>query len=127
MKRKAMIAIVGTLFLVLGGVLNGFCDEAGDARRSVIYGVLVDDYIKKCEAKAELLDSSSLNIRQSAVRATVKGAYIQANRKEMVNYLMKTNARYNTDRIRFHLNQKYAESISPQEVYVALFGENVNQ
>lgn len=127
MKCKAMIAIVGTLFLVFGGALSGFCDEADNTRRVVIYGEFVDDYIQKCAAKAEMLDSSSLNVRQSAVRATVKGAYIQANRTEIVNYLMEENARFNADRIEYQINRKYAESAFPQEVYVALFGEHVKR
>ncbi len=127
MKRNVLIAIVGTLFLVCGGALTGFCDEANDARRAGIYGAFVDNYIQKCEAKADLLDSSSLNIRRSAMRATVKGAYIQANRTEIVAYLMKENTPLHADRIEYHLNRKYAESIFPQEVYVAVYGEHVKR
>ena len=127
MKRNVLIVIVGTLFLVCGGALTGFCDEVNDARRAGAYGAFVDNYIQKCEAKADLLDSSSLNIRRSAMRATVKGAYIQANRAEIVAYLMEENAPLHADRIEYHLNRKYAESIFPQEVYVAVYGEHVNR
>ena len=88
MKRKAMIAIVGTLLVVFGGALNGFCDEAVGARQAVIYGAFVDNYIQKCEAKAEMLDSGSVHIRQDAIRATVKGAFLQSNRTDMISYLM---------------------------------------
>lgn len=127
MKRKVLITIVGTLFLVCGGALTGFCDEAEDARRTAIYGAFVDNYIQKCEAKAGMLDSSSLNIRQSAVRATVKGAFLQSNRTDMISYLLEKKAPLNVDRIVYHLNQRYAESVYPQEVYVAMFGETANQ
>jgi hypothetical protein len=127
MKRKVLIAIVGTLFVVFGGALTGMCDETEDVRLSKIYGAYVDNYIQKCEAKAEMLDSGSLNIRQSAIQATVKGAFIQSNRTNMIKYLMAENTPLNADRIEYHLNQKYAESVYPQDVYALLLKEHVDQ
>ena len=127
MKRKAMIAIVGTLLVVFGGALAGMCEEAEDVRLSKIYGAFVDNYIQKCEAKAEMLDSGSLNIRQSAIRATVKGAFVQSNRTTMIKYLMAENTPLNADRIEYHLNQRYAESVYPQEVYALLLKEHVDR
>jgi len=120
MKRTVLIAIIGTLFMVCGGALNGFCDEVEEGRQVVIYGALVDSYIQKCEAKADLLDSSSAQIRQSAIRATVKGAFLQSNRTEMIRYLMEKKASLNADRVAYHLNQRYAGSVFPHEVYAAL-------
>jgi hypothetical protein len=127
MKRKVLIAIVGTLFVVFGGALAGMCDETEDLRRAQIYGVFVDNYIQKCEAKAEMLDSRSLNIRQSAIQATVKGAYIQSHRTRMIKHLMAQNAPLNADRIAYHLNQKYVDSVYPQDAYAALIREGVSQ
>jgi hypothetical protein len=126
MKRKAMIAIVGTLLVVFGGALAGMCDETEDVRLSQIYGAFVDNYIQKCEAKAEMLDSGSLNIRQSAIRATVKGAFVQSNRTTMIKYLMAENTPLNADRIEYHLNQRYAESVYPREVYALLLKEHAD-
>lgn len=120
MKRTVLIAIVGTLFMVCGGASSGFCDEVEEVQRVVAYGALVDTYIQKCEAKAELLDSSSAQIRQSAIRATVKGAFLQSNRTDMIRYLMEKKAPLNADRVAYHLNQLYAGSVFPHEVYAAL-------
>ena len=127
MKRKAMIAIVGTLLVVFGWALAGMCGETEDVRLSKIYGAFVDNVIQKCEAKADMLDSSSRNIRQSAIRATVKGAFIQSNRTTMIKYLMAENTPLNADRIEYQLNQKYAESVYPQEVYALLLKERVDR
>ena len=127
MKRTVLIAIVGTLFLVCGGSLAGFCGQTDAVKPSQIYGAYVDNYIKKCEAKADMLDSGSLNIRKSAMRATVKGAFVKSNRTSMVRYLVETNVPFNADRIEYHLNQKFAESVHPQKVYVTLLKEHVNQ
>jgi hypothetical protein len=127
MKRKVMIAIVGTLFLVCGWALAGLSGETEDYRLSRTYGTFVDNYIQKCEAKAELLDSGSLNIRKSAMRATVKGGFMQSNRTSMITYLKAKNAPLNADRIAYHLNRKYAKSVHPQEVYAALSKDFVQQ
>jgi hypothetical protein len=126
MKRKVLIAIVGCLFVVFGAAASGLCDETQDVELTKIYGTFVDDYIQKCEAKAEMLDSGSLNIRKSAMRATVKGAYMQAHRTALVSYLVKERAPLNADRIAYHLNLKYAESAFPREVYVALLEGHVD-
>ncbi len=91
MKRKVLIAIVGTLFFVCGGALSGLCGETNDAGSSLIYGAFVDNYIQKCDAKAGMLDSDSLNIRKDAVRPTLKGAFVQSNRTIMIQYLMEKN------------------------------------
>lgn len=127
MKRTAMIAIVGTLLVVFGGALAGMCDETEDIRFSKIYGAFVDNYIQKCEAKAEMLDSGSLNIRKSAMRATVKGAFVQANRTTIIKNLMEEKAPLNIDRIEYHLNQMYAQSVYPQEVYAVLLNEHFDE
>ena len=122
MKHKVMIAIVGTLFLVFGGALAGLCGETDDARFSLTYGAFVDNYIQKCEAKAEMLDSRSLNIRKSAMRSTLKGAFIQSNRTTMIKHLMEKNVPLNVPRIQYHL-----DSVHPQKVYAMLLKEHVNQ
>jgi hypothetical protein len=127
MKRKALIAIVGTLFFVLVGSLTGMCGETDDVSPSLIYGALVDKYIHKCEAKAKLLDSDSLNIQKSAIRATLKGAFIQSNRSTMIEYLMENNVPFNAHRIEYHLTRKFTESVHPQKVYAMLLKDNVVQ
>jgi len=127
MKHKVMIAIAGTLFLVLGGALGGFCGEADDDRLPQIYGAFVDDYIQKCEAKAEMLDSRSLNIREDAMLATVKGAYAQSNRSGMIKHLIENKVPLNAGRINYQLNQKVAESVHPQQVYAMFIKDRVDQ
>ena len=127
MKRKALITIVASLILVCGWTLNGLGSEPEGANLSFIYGAFVDNYIQKCVAKAEMLDSGSVQIRKNALRATVKGAYLQSNRAGMIAYLMEKNAPLNADRIAYHLNRKYADSVFPREVYAALLNDYVHQ
>ena len=127
MKIKVIIAIVGAMVLVFGIALSGQCGEVEGVQESFLYGALVDNYIQKCEAKATMLNSGSPNIRESAIRATVKGAFIQSNRTAMIKHLMAEKAPLNADRVAYRLNRLYAESVYPQEVYAVLLRENVQQ
>lgn len=123
MKKELLLTIAGTLLLICGATYTGYCGDFTDVNPSLIYGACIDDYIKKCEAKAGLLDSASLNIRKMALRATVKGAYLRSNRAELIEYLEARAAALNPRRIQYHLNQKFAEAVHPIEVYTVLLDD----
>ncbi len=54
------------------------------------------------------------------MRATVRGVYLEANRTKLIRYLMEVNAPLNPNRIQYHLNQQFTQSVQPNEVYTAL-------
>ena len=120
MKRNHFIVILSTIFLVFGIVQTGLSSGYDNVKPSLIYGVYIDNYVKKCECKAWLLDANSLNIRRIATRATVKGAYSKANRTRLVRHLMEVNVPLNPNRIAYHLNQHFARSVNPNAVYTVL-------
>lgn len=122
-----MSQIIGThYFLESGWVLAHLDGETVDDTLARIYGTFVDNYIQQCGVKAELLNSGSLKIRRSAMRAKVKVNFMQSNRASLVKYLIEKNAPWKASIIAYHLNRKYAESVHPQDVYAALFKEYVN-
>ena len=123
MRSTLFIAIAGTLLLVFGWTLTGLCGETATTDSAQTYGVFVDDFIAKCEAKADLLDSSSVNIRKIAMRATVKGGFVKSNRDQVIEYLAAQNVPLNAHRIEFHLNQVFAQSVHPEQVYARLLKE----
>ena len=100
MKSRLFIMIIGTAFLVCNGALNGFCGDVKNVKPLLNYGTFIDDYAQKCEAKAALLDSGSVNIRKDAMRATIKGTYLRHNRANLVKYLMEKEAPLNPYRWR---------------------------
>ena len=120
MKSKICFAVLSTIFLVCGNNLTGFCRDVTNAQRLLMYSACIDDCIFKCEAKAKLLARPSLNIRKDALRAIIKGAYYRCNRNELIKYLMEQNVPLNHHRIKYHLNQKFIESVHPYEVYKVL-------
>jgi hypothetical protein len=127
MKGNGMSQLVGThLFLESGWVLAHLDGETVDDTLSRIYGTFVDNYIKKCEAKAELLNSGDLKFHRRAMRAKVKADFMQSNRITLIGHLISKNVPWKAYRIEYHLNRKYAESVNPQDVYAALFKEYAN-
>ena len=120
MKKRVMIAIIGTVLLVFGIAQAGISSGADNVKPSLIYGAFIDNYVSKCECKASLLDAGSLNIRKNAMQATVKGAYLKSNRTKLIRHLMEVNAPLNPNRIEYHLNQQFTRSVQPDEVYTVL-------
>ena len=120
MKRKLFIVIAGTLLVVVGWTLTGLCGETATTDPAQAYGVFIDDFIAKCEAKGGLLDSGSVNIRKIAMRATVKGGFVKSNRDQMIEYLATNKVPLNIHRIEFHLNQMFARAVNPEKVYARL-------
>jgi hypothetical protein len=85
MKGNGMSQLVGThLFLESGWVLAHLDGETVDDTLSRIYGTFVDNYIKKCEAKAELLNSGDLKFHRRAMRAKVKADFMRSNRIALI-------------------------------------------
>ena len=127
MEGNVMSQLVGThVFLESGWVLAHLDGETVDDTLSRIYGTFVDNFVQKCEAKAELRNSGNPKIRRSAMRAKVKADFMHSNRTALIAYLISQNVPWKAYRIEYHLNRKYAESVNPQDVYAALFKAYVN-
>lgn len=127
MQVEMMSSMIGShLFLECGWVLACKDGETDDDMLSRIYGIFVDNYIQKCEAKAELLNINDSIIHRKAMRAKVKADFMQSNRTTLITYLIKKNVSFKAHCIEYHLNRQYAESLRPHDVYTALFKEYVN-
>jgi hypothetical protein len=123
MKSKLFIVIAGTLLVVVGWTLTGLCGETATTDPTQAYGAFIDDFIAKCAAKGGLLDSGSVNIRKIALRATVKGGFVQSNRDQVIEYLAAKKVPLNAHRVQFHLNQLFAQTVHPEQVYARLLRE----
>jgi hypothetical protein len=126
-KPKAFPPLVGTHFFLACGWVQASLDEGTvDDTLARIYGIFVDNYSRKCRSQSEQVHSSDRKIRRNAIRAQVKGDFMQSNRASLIAYLIERNTPLETHRIEYHLNRKYAEAVNPRDVYAALFKEYVN-
>ena len=81
------------------------------------YATIIDDYIRQCQAKSSLLDSGSYHIRTIAIRASLKSAYLESNKDELVEYLIENKVSLNKDRIIYHLNRSFFDKVRQNEIY----------
>ena len=126
-KPKTTLPLVGThFFLACGWVRAGAGGETADDTLARIYGIFVDNYIRKCVSKAERVHSSDSRTRQSAMRSRVKSEFMQSNRTTLIAHLIEKNTPLEAYRIEYHLNRKYAEAVHPHDIYTALLKEYVN-
>jgi hypothetical protein len=127
MKRQSASRLVGThFFLECGWLVPHMDGETVDDTLLRIYGTFVDNYINKCEAKAEHLDSGDHKIHRRAMRAKVKAEFMQSYRTLLINHLAEENVPFKSYLIEYHLNWKYAELVRPQDVFKTVLKESVS-
>lgn len=125
MKTKRVVITTLGIFIVIASGTFGTClsgDQPDDFLNT--YSKVVDDIIAKCRAKADHLDSKSPRIRRMAVKAVVKGAYLRANKSELVKYLAAIGARPHPAEIQFHLNCIFYDMARSDKMYAVLFSEH---
>ena len=147
MKRKLIIAFIGTVLVVFGGGLTGFCGDVATKNAvapsdgydvdfghytdsmepNLVYATFIANYLNRCDCKARLLNAKSPNIRKDAFRDTLKGAYVRENQAALVRYMLANNVALNPRRMEYVINQRFAEQVNPQAVYALLAKEPINE
>ena len=117
MKRRFVFS--ATLCALVGMFWTAACFGQGDDAAAIArsYGAIVDDYIEKCRSKSEFLGSESYHMRRLAVRASLKAAYFEAERDQLLADLVAVQSSLNPDRVRYHLNRVFFDAIRGNEIY----------
>lgn len=118
MKRRDAV-VLGVLSIVISVaiVLPGLCEEARRPVVSSTYADMVDYWIEKGAAKADLLGSGSRHIRTLALRSCLKSVYFTAKKEALVEYLREENVHPNIHRVAYHLNLKFYEAARHKKIY----------
>lgn len=120
MKNSVYIALATGLLLFTFMIAQGSSQNLKDTDASVKYATFIDETIQKCRNKVVLLHSSSPNIRRQAARASLKAAYLKIHKNELIAYLNTVSAEASRDRVEYHLNKHFYQSLRPDELYVLL-------
>jgi hypothetical protein len=118
MKHSAYIFLTVGVLLVTILTTHGTSQNIENPGRVGKYSTLIDETIAKCRTKAALLNSDSPNIRHQAAREYLKGAYLKVHKKELVAYLISVNSEPSSDRVEYHLNKRFYQSLKPDQLYV---------
>ena len=120
MKNLTYIVLATGLLLVTLMIAQGSSQSLEDTNQVVKYSTFIDETIAKCRNKVALLDSGSSNIRRQAIHACLKGAYLKIHKTELVAYLVSANVKPSSDRVEYHLNKRFYQSLKPDELYVLI-------
>jgi hypothetical protein len=89
----------------------------GDVDPAEVYAAIIDNAIEKCQAKSALLDSGSYHVRRIAVRASLKSAYFESHKDELVAYLVANKISLTKARVQYHLNHQFYDKVRPNDVF----------
>ena len=110
MRTKAtviFITMILTVFVCAGPAL---ANDENEAVRRAKLEALVDAYTNSCNAKSELLASSSENIRRSATVSCMKASFCRHNRTVLIQEMLDNNIEPKPYKVQHFLSKKYNEN-----------------
>ena len=116
MKLQAAIILSTVVFAV---TILALLALASDTNRSKLEAI-VDDYIANCEAKSALLNSSSENIRRSAMRACLKAHFYRNTKAELIDALVANNVAPKPYKVRQFMNARFNEVVAVKNIVMAI-------
>ena len=118
MKRQnAVMVSVLSMVMAAAIVLPGLCGESRGEVATSTYADMIDYWIEKGGAKADLLDSGSRHIRTLALRSCLKSAFFKANKAALIENLRERNVHPNIHRVAYHLNREFYKAVRGNEIY----------
>jgi hypothetical protein len=116
MKLKASIILPAMAAAV---IMMAFPALGGDTNRSKLESI-VDNYISTCEAKSALLNSTSENIRRSAMRACLKAIFCKKAKDELIDALVANNVEPKPYKVHRFLNARFNEVAAAKDMVMAI-------
>ena len=108
--RTAIVLLVIVLAAALGTLpAHGKNTKAAETKAKL--AILVDEYIASCDAKSEMRNSRSENLRRSAMRSRMKAAYYTHAREELVAEMLESNVEPKAYKVRRFLNDKFHSTL----------------
>ena len=109
---KTIATIIFTL-VMLTGVITAIPALAADKNEAELRAklvALVNQYIDSCNAKSELLNSSSENIRRAAAVSCLKASYCSHHKMELIQEMLDSGVEPKSYKVRLFLSEKFSEN-----------------
>jgi hypothetical protein len=107
-----LAAVVAVIIIALPAL-------GGDTTRAKLEAI-VGDFISTCEAKSALLNSTSANIRRSAMRACLKAFFCKNTKAELIDALVANNVAPKPYKVRLFLNARFNEVVAAKDIVMAI-------
>ena len=112
MKTKAIMIL--SAMVMVGLMLTGPA-LGGESNRAELEAI-VDDYISACEAKSAMLNSSSENIRQAAIRSCLRATFYRNSKATLVNDLVANRVEPKPYKVHHFLNARFNEFVGSDQL-----------
>ena len=111
MRTRTTIVLLVIVLATALGILPAHGNNTKAVETKAKLAILVDDYIACCDAKSEMRNSRSENIRRSAMRSRMKAAYYIHAREELVEEMLENNVAPKAYKVRRFLNDKFHSTL----------------
>ena len=116
MKIKAILVLSA---MVAAGMMLTVPALGGENNRAELEAI-VEDYISNCESKSALLNSTSTNIRRSAMRACLKAIFCRKTKAELIDALVANNIEPKPYKVHRFLNARFNEVVAAKDMVMAI-------
>jgi len=110
-----IIAIIMLSVMVVAGMMVTGPALGGETNRAELEAI-VDDYISACEAKSAMLNSSSENIRQAAIRSCLRATFCRNSKATLVNDLVANRVEPKPYKVHHFLNARFNEVVGSDQL-----------
>ena len=108
-KTTIVLSIIVFVAMLCAVPVLGFDTSEAEIRAKL--EAIVDKYIAICEAKSALLNSSSENIRRSAMISCLKSTYCRRHREALVKEMLENKIVPKPYKVRHFLSAKFYETV----------------
>jgi hypothetical protein len=108
MKTKSTTLITALAIAAATFTLPALAGDSNQTEMKAKLEALVDEYIKSCDAKSEMLSSRSENIRNSARRSCMKASYCRNNREELIQEMLDRKIEPKQYKVRLFLSERFS-------------------
>ena len=110
MRANTTIIFAAMMFTAVVCAVPTLAGDKNEADTRAELVVLVDAYIDSCNAKSELIGSSSENIRRSATVSCMKASYSRHNKAELIQEMLDSNIEPKAYKVQLFLSEKFNEN-----------------
>ena len=110
MRTNATIIFTVMMLTAIVCAVPALANDKNDAEVRAKLEALVDEYIDSCNAKSELLGSSSENIRRSASISCMKASFSHHHKAELIQEMLDSKIEPKPYKVRHFLSEKFQDS-----------------
>ena len=115
------LTTVLTVLMVVFWINPAYSEDAAATNVSgmdaIYYNALVEQYLENNEAKAELVNSQSENLRNEAARSLMKTAFVINFKDQLIREMAANNVTPKAYAVSHYLNGRFYEVVRADSVY----------